>query len=306
MDFDGVFAFKPDHAYDSKTYESIISHRRNLDNELFFDRLLKVLQIHKVGHLYPPKSNNDLRTLHHKIVSNNAAEHHRQSLLYYILLDCKASRHAADAFARKCFLPDKYTTYIRGLWHMDRLQFQTALDFLTQPSLIPTFPDEIILTLVRHAPKNDMSLPLAYYHAVSPTLSSPKALDALYTALSRASITEAFYFARGHDEQTHCRLLEHLIHESLTFLRGEERANRAVELINQPFTEEEEGWFIEYLTSGKGKTLHGANDTVMMRRIATGNFAAIVEESKGPTGRKMDGLNWEIIKEGLVHGGAKR
>ncbi|KAI9845415.1 MAG: hypothetical protein M1837_004893 [Sclerophora amabilis] len=301
MEFDSVFSFRPEHTYDHKTIETILDNRRNLENELFFDRLLKVFQINQAAHLYPPKSNHDLRVLHHGIVSSNFAEHHRQSLLYYLLLDCRASRNAAEEYAQRTFLPEKYVTYMRGLWHMDRMQFQTALEWLTQPSLIPTFPEPILITLVRHAPPNDLSLALAYYHTVAPTISTSKSLEVLYSALCRTSTTEAFYFARAQSGQTRRHLLEQLIHAVLSSSRGEEGASKAVELINQPFTGEEEQWFEQYLTVGKGRNLSGAKDTVIMRRIGRGKFSEL-DDIKGPSGRKVDGVNWDTLKKGLMHG----
>lgn len=44
-DFETVFSFKSDYAFDHKTVEVILANRRTLENELFFDRLLRVLGI---------------------------------------------------------------------------------------------------------------------------------------------------------------------------------------------------------------------------------------------------------------------
>ena len=46
-DFEAVFSFKSDYTYDHKIVEVILLNRRTLDNELFFDRLLRVLGMRK-------------------------------------------------------------------------------------------------------------------------------------------------------------------------------------------------------------------------------------------------------------------
>jgi len=57
-------------------------------------------------------------------VSGGSPDHHKLSLLYYILKDCIHFPDAAEKFAEKYYLPDKYRTYIEGLWHLDRLKFE--------------------------------------------------------------------------------------------------------------------------------------------------------------------------------------
>ena len=43
--FEAVFSFKPDIAYDQKTINEIHHNRGSLENELFVDRLLKALGV---------------------------------------------------------------------------------------------------------------------------------------------------------------------------------------------------------------------------------------------------------------------
>ena len=173
---------------------------------------------------------------------------------------------------------------------------------MTQPSLIPTFPEDILLTLVHHAPDNDPTLALAYYHTVSPALTSLKLLEALFSAVCRVSVTEAFYFSRGQTEGTQKYLFEHLILLVLSRPRGEDRAQKSVELVNLPFNGQEESWFEDYLVNGKGKMLQGAKDTLLIRRIGIGKFREALADAQGPSGRKIDGLNWEVLKFGLSDG----
>ncbi|KAI9707156.1 MAG: hypothetical protein M1836_000116 [Candelina mexicana] len=301
-EFEDVFEFDPDSKYDHKIVDTIKGNRRALENELFFDKLMKVLSIDKGIKLYPPTSNDDLRKLHRTIIASSSPDHHKQSLLYYVLKDFRTSHDAIKSFLKHFHLPEKYRTCMDGLWEMDRMHFAKALEFLTQPSLIPTFPDEILYTLIRHAPKDDFELPLAYYNSVSVPLGSSKVLEAYFSVLSRVSVSQAFYFARAQGGNSHMILLEKLISSVLSGSSGEARANRGVELTNLPFNEDEEKCFEEYLLRGKGRTLNGAKDTVMIRRLATGKLQAALKDGGSLTGRKIDGLNWENLRSGIKSG----
>lgn len=78
---------------------------------------------------YPPKSNSDLRNLHKTIVESSGADHHKISVLYYILLDFDAPtgrRVHSTAFEENSFLPQKYQIYMKGLWHLDRLDLEVS------------------------------------------------------------------------------------------------------------------------------------------------------------------------------------
>lgn len=187
-----------------------------------------------------------------------------------------------------------------GLWYMDRMDFETALENLTHPSLIPTFQEEILETLVQRAENDDMSLALAYYHTVQPVLSD-SAIDVLFTAIVRTSVTEAFYFLRGQSasqkEAMFEKLLSIVIHEPV----GKNAAARGTELVNLPFTKEEEKKFEEYLIHGAGKRVQRSRDFVMMRRIATGRFSeALAVNCEG--NKAVGGLNWEKLQDGLKEG----
>ena len=171
-----------------------------------------------------------------------------------------------------------------------------------QPCLTPLFAEEIISTLIRHSPKNDVTLPLAYYYSVSPIVESSSVLQALLAVQCRASITEAFYFTRRQAENQHRILFERLISAALSPGPGPRCGARSVELINLPFTTAEEAWFEEYLSKGKGRTLSGAKETVTMRKLATARYEDALASWKGPGGRKIDGINWETLKYGLADG----
>ncbi|KAL3468505.1 hypothetical protein BJX64DRAFT_295742 [Aspergillus heterothallicus] len=299
-EFDTIFHFNKNFTYDGKVIEQILSNRRALENQLFADRLLELLGVQAVTKLYPPISNSDIRTLIRHIVSSGLDIHHKQSLIYYILKDCRAPSDAATQFARKCHLPEKYRLFIEGLWNLDRLEFKRAIEYLTEPSIIPTFPDEILYALtLSHLPRHDDSLVMAYYLTVNPPLSSEKAQRAFMDTLSRASITEAFYFTRKHHEALRRKYLTQLIDFVHSTDAGQIRSRRAMELINLPFDDEEEEWFEDALLRGNAKTLHGAKDTVLMRRLATGRMAGLSTELESLGGKKIDGVNWDTLKQSM-------
>lgn len=145
---------------------------------------------------------------------------------------------------------------------------QFALEYLTHPSLPSEFADEIVIILVRHAKDNDYSLPLAYYHTTQPVFKKPEALDLLFGAIVRTSITEALFFSRKYAEHTRRILFEKLVSSVL-----EEQmigGTRSKELIGLPLDELEEAWFQEYLTTGAGSKLKLANSTLETRLVITG------------------------------------
>lgn len=188
-DFNQVFNLSPDHGYSEHLHSEIIKNRRILDNKLFFDRLAEVLRV-KTGNLYPPRTINDLSELHKRIVSSPIALVNKHCLLFYLLKDLSPSIHSetevAASFARTVHLPNKFWTFLEGLWALDRLQFQTATEYLTHPSLLPTFPEEILNVLLKHAGETgsgrgkDEALALAYYHTVQPPLKSEEVRERFF------------------------------------------------------------------------------------------------------------------------------
>ena len=80
------------------------------------------------------------------------------------------------------------------------------------------------------------------------------------------------------------------------------RATRGVELINLPLNESEVVWLEDFLTQGKGKTLYGASDTIMMRKVAVGQVQNISDDGRNASGPKISGVNWTILSDSLRHG----
>jgi len=146
--FQAVFSYKPDIAFDQHTIDKILQHRGELENELFVDRLLKALGIEK-GELiniprnwsisspiadtlsvaskqYPPRSHDGLKNLHHLIISSASPDHHKQSLLYYMLKDIFHTKEPAEAFSNAIYLPEKYRIFIDGVWCLDKKEFEVT------------------------------------------------------------------------------------------------------------------------------------------------------------------------------------
>jgi hypothetical protein len=191
----------------------------------------------------------------------------------------------AEEFAASSGLPRKYQILMHGLWHMDRKEFkvrfdvsilthltnkdvQFALEYLAHPSLPSEFADEIVIILVRHAKDNDYSLPLAYYNTTQPAFKTSEALDLLFGALVRTSITESLFFSRKYPEHTRRLLFEKLV-SSVLEEQGLGGA-RSKELVGLPLDSFEEAWFQDYLTNGAGTKLKLAASTVETRQIMTG------------------------------------
>lgn len=114
-------------------------------------------------------------------------------------------------------------------------------------------------------------------------------------------MTEAFYFTRKYDESHRRAFFEQLtgfVHKTAA---GQTRSRRAMELVGLPLDEDEERWFEETLLSGSASSLPGAKDTVMMRRLATGQMDGLGPELESLGGKKVDGLNWDDLRQSMRH-----
>ena len=183
---------------------------------------------------------------------------------------------------------------------MDRQDFDSALQYLTYPSLTPEFADEILEILVK-ASKNDFTLPLAYYHTVAPTLKTRTAIECLFSALARTSVTEAWVFARAQNQYSHRHMLEMLISLVLHNSTSDTMSDRCVELVGLALSKQEEEWMEDYLLRGEGMQLKRGRDMVMMRRIGTGNFKESLE-LKGIQRGHGEALNWGTLSGAVKHG----
>lgn len=72
-----------------------------------------------------------------------------------------------------------------------------------------------------------------------------------------------------------------------------------VELISLSLNEEEESRFTEFLEDGKGRNLASANNTLIMRAIATGRSESVARDLRMGNGQNIDGVNWNILRGGM-------
>ncbi|KAJ9145374.1 Protein ELYS [Pleurostoma richardsiae] len=295
-----VFGAELGTPYDQDLVRELEVFRKSFHGVLFIDRVLKALGVAKAK-AYPPRGESGLHTLHQQICESGMTTHHKLSVFYYLLLDfddrlgLAGAKSKAARFAEASGLPRKYQIFMEGLWYMDRQRFPLAVEFLCHPSLLPEFADDIIAVLVRHAENNDYSLALAYFHAVQPVLRTSAALELLFGALARTSVTEAFYFSRTHPESTRQQLFHRLISAVLDGRGSQDVATRASELVSLPLQPVEERWFEEYLTAGDGRKLKKSQDTLVMRKVITGRHDQSLSE-------KSLGGQWGIVFEGFKNG----
>ena len=225
-------------------------------------------------------------------------------MLYYLVKDLLPKYSSTAQIPHQSTdgsqLPPKYKIFIDGIWLLDRLRFEKALDHLTQPALTPTFPDEILYTLCKHAQASDsISLPIAYYQSVSPPLASSLVLETYFVVLCRASVTEAFYFSRAQGQDKHEVLFKKMIETVLEQSSGERKADQGLELISLPLDEVEEKWFRDDLMAANQSKFKGAADTLLMRDIALGRMGDLWDTVGMTQNRKIDGISWESLMKTL-------
>ena len=181
---------------------------------------------------------------------------------------------------------------------------QAALDCLTQPTLLPTFSSDILATLLDHYDRTDKSidLPLAYYNTMRPPLTPQSLLEKYFGHIANISITSAYSFIYQQPAHLHKHLLEHLVDAALVHRYSsspDERVKRALELVDLPFRDEDEKIFENYLVEGKGRNVHGAGDIVVLRRIAKGKLESAISKEINVSGRRVDSLSWETLRDAL-------
>ncbi|KAF7451661.1 ELYS domain containing protein [Pyrenophora tritici-repentis] len=318
-DFDRVFQGL---YYKDGLISEIQSFRGALGGRTFFERLLMLLKI-KASKMYPPKGPEQLHELHLRIVTAETTLHNKHCLVFYLLKDLSGQHHEptelSEAFAKDVHLEKRFWTFVEGLWYLDHFQFSTAVERLTYPSIIPTFPDEIMHTLLTgrdrlnslgmsRDPKDDI-LALAYYNCVKPPLEDAGVRNEFAKYLTDRNVAEMYDWIHSRPEHEQKPLLEILIEQTLeknAWVEGPERdlytrEAKCFELVSLPFTTEEEEFIEKFLTEGRGRTFQGAQDLVMMRRIATGKLADVAADA-GIRGKRVDGINWEVLKDGVKRG----
>jgi hypothetical protein len=129
-EFDNVFKSVSKNHYPSHLKTQIQAAQKELGGILFFNHLLKTLNI-PATHLYPPENAKSFRELHRQIALAKCQLHHKQSLLYYLLKDCclvakDKDERAASEFQVECSLPNTYWMCMQGLWDMDKLNYKVC------------------------------------------------------------------------------------------------------------------------------------------------------------------------------------
>jgi hypothetical protein len=266
--------------------------------------------------IYPPSPEDQLRELHKRINAAPISDHYKHSLFFYLLKDFSDGDGEevpiAESFAQKVHLEKRFWTFVEGLWLLDNLEYTFAVSNLTHPSIIPTFPDEIMAVLLRHtstptASPDEAILPLAYYNCANPPLAGKEVKTDFVKYMADRNVTETLFWIRGRPEYEQRELLEVLVEETLDRNgwgpddKTYTREDKAMEFVSLPLTETEENWVETYLIEGKGRTLRGASDTVEMRRIATGRLKEAAGNA-GLKGRKHDQVNWEVLRDGVKRG----
>jgi len=320
--FDLVFGDLSPFPFTRQWAQQVEKKRKEYDGVLFLDRVLGALTIAKASKFYPPKTDKDLRQLHHLVCdAPNVAVHHKLSILYYILLDVDArieeqqlqqpsmsqttnsSVTQAETFAADAAVPQKYSIFMKGLWYMDAADFDHALEYLTHPSLVPEFADEIITALARigsttQTGGEDYSPVLAYYYTMQPVLKTATATNVLFDAISESSVSEALRYSRARSQFMREQLFKRLVLSVVDVSEAddtEEAADRAFELTSAGLDAQEEDWFRDALLSSEGKKVRVAKDTLLMRRIARGDAGPVSEKGA-----------WSSVLEGFKKGSGGR
>lgn len=165
---------------------------------------------------------------------------------------------------------------------MDRRQFKPALDYLTHPSLLPTFPEAVLQALLANGQHN---LAIAYLNTMGSTF-NVAGLEEVYSTffkmLADSGIADAYVYLQQLPVTDKRGLFEMLIESALRtpVKSGKHGADakmaRCSQLVDLPFSGEEAEWLEDFLLRGDGRSLEGAKLTVAMRFTAVGR----VKEAK--------------------------
>ena len=145
-EFEVVFGRNEHIAYERGAVAEIRKRRKDLEGELFIDRLLKALGLQDRNHsdsllswtinllnrllasnIYPPASHAAMRELHHQISYSSSPSHHKHSVLYYIVKDVPQRKsRLQEKFLDISYLPAKYKIFVDGIWSLDHLELEVS------------------------------------------------------------------------------------------------------------------------------------------------------------------------------------
>lgn len=95
--------------------------------------------------IYPPKTDNALKQLHHQVCEANMSTHHKFSIFYYILLDFDRTSgrdNVSDAFVDSSGMPKKYQIFMKGLWYLDHRDFSVRFTTLLANTAVNKIPTD--------------------------------------------------------------------------------------------------------------------------------------------------------------------
>ncbi|KIW00926.1 hypothetical protein, variant [Verruconis gallopava] len=262
--------------------------------------IIRTYSLHVEPRIYPPKNNRELRQLHQAIIASKASEDQKLALLYYLLKNVGASCHGKDVaedFASEVVISRRSWTFIEGIWELDHLHYAQALEIFASVSLPQNLAEEL-LDILLDLQKGEIAV--ALYQTVNPSFSNPKVLQKYFTLICQCSIADAYSFMHHQEDPS---LFEILLAQALSG-QGPERARNCVELIDLPFTAEEEEKMYDFYLHGPGRNLPNAADVVVMRKIATGKLSEVESDVRrlNVTKTPHDGMTWDNIVNSIGRG----
>ena len=151
-------------------------------------------------------------------------------------------------------------------------------------------------TLCRHDESDAYEHAIAYYNSISASTESGNVIRIFFERLCAANVTEAFLFARCQHDKSHHNLWKRLIEQVLKLPSGPEKAAKSAEMVLLPMDNQEATIFSDFLRSGPGSRLPGANDSLIMRTMVLGGRYKETNHRKRTHG-KIDGLDWRVLQE---------
>ncbi|KAJ3298752.1 Protein ELYS [Borealophlyctis nickersoniae] len=247
--------------YNNARREDILSRRLRMDDELFFDKLLKSCGLELSQGLYPPTNVEQLEEIFEEI--SNCQPFLRDSFILYLLKDWE---NGSDLeYARKAMVQPKYQLAINGYWAFDHGMLQEGLHLLMHPSITQDFPNKVVKTLVMEGRHADA---LQFMQAVHPPIETMEDIRLHMDVLLRTDFMDAFAFQRKHIDQRD--LFMHLL--SACFL-PKPNVSMVEKLLELPFNSAEEESMVSFCRSADSGA---AKDFLIMYYINRGRYSEAI------------------------------